>query len=190
MVRKTPVTPPTTHDLHAASLRQLQGCHVPTTSASSWSSDHAVDACRWRAQQLLGPPVLRSLKRARSQAGLPGATVSVLDTGVSRSTCSWDLSLAHLQPRGESTTQATEKTLMRRRLMRRTMAKTAKDQKTSSRGPAGEEREHVHVSSTRWRAEQEDKGRKTAYCPCYPRQGGDQLSPCLPKAHSGCWPPP
>jgi hypothetical protein len=34
-VRKTPVTPPTTHDLHAASLCQLQGRHVPTTSASS-----------------------------------------------------------------------------------------------------------------------------------------------------------
>jgi hypothetical protein len=35
MVRKMPVTPPTTHDLHAASLRQLRGHHVPTTSASS-----------------------------------------------------------------------------------------------------------------------------------------------------------
>jgi hypothetical protein len=34
-VRKTPVTPPTMHDLHAASLRQLQGRHVPTTSTSS-----------------------------------------------------------------------------------------------------------------------------------------------------------
>jgi hypothetical protein len=58
--------------------------------------------------------------------------VGVLDTGVSRSTCSWAPSSAHLWPRGESTTQATEKTLMRRRLMRRTTAKTAKDQKTSS----------------------------------------------------------
>jgi hypothetical protein len=36
MVRKTPVTPPTTHDLHAASLRQLRGRHVATTSASSY----------------------------------------------------------------------------------------------------------------------------------------------------------
>jgi hypothetical protein len=34
-VRKMPVAPPTTHDLHAASLRQLRGRHVPTTSASS-----------------------------------------------------------------------------------------------------------------------------------------------------------
>jgi hypothetical protein len=66
--------------------------------------------------------------------------------------------------------------------MRRTMAKTAKDQKTSSRAPAGEERDRVHDSSARWRAEQEDKGQKTAYRPRYPRQGGDQLSLCLPKA--------
>jgi hypothetical protein len=35
--------------------------------------------------------------------------------------------------------------------MRRTMTKTAKDQKTSSRGPAGEERDHVHISSARLR---------------------------------------
>jgi hypothetical protein len=75
-----------------------------------------------------------------------------------------------------------EKTLMSRRLMRRTTVETAKDQKTSSRAPAGEERDHVHVSSACWRAEQEDKGQKTAYCPRYPRQGGDQLSLCLPKA--------
>jgi hypothetical protein len=65
--------------------------------------------------------------------------------------------------------------------MRRTMVETAKDQKTSSRAPAGEERDQVHVSSARWRAEQEDKGQKTAYRPRYPRQGGDQLSLCLPK---------
>jgi hypothetical protein len=52
--------------------------------------------------------------------------------------------------------------------MRRTTAKTAKDQKTSSRAPTGEERDHVHVSSARWRAEQEDKGQKTAYRPRYP----------------------
>jgi hypothetical protein len=66
--------------------------------------------------------------------------------------------------------------------MRRTTARAAKYQKTSSRAPAGEERSHVHVSSARWRAEQEDKGQKTAYRPRYPRQGGDQLSLCLPKA--------
>jgi hypothetical protein len=43
----------------------------------------------------------------------PGSTptftfidVGVLDTGVSRSTCSWAPSSAHLQPRGEPTTKA------------------------------------------------------------------------------------
>jgi hypothetical protein len=66
--------------------------------------------------------------------------------------------------------------------VRRTTTKTAKDQKTSSRAPAGEERKHAHVSSTRLRAEQEDNGQKTTYRPCYSRQGGDQLSLCLPKA--------
>jgi hypothetical protein len=67
-------------------------------------------------------------------------SVGVLDTRVSQSTCSWAPSSAHLQPRGESTTQATEKTLMRRRLARRTTTETAKDQKTSSRALVGEER--------------------------------------------------
>jgi hypothetical protein len=66
--------------------------------------------------------------------------------------------------------------------MRRTTTKTAKDQKTSSRAPAGEERKHAHVSSARLRAEQEDNRQKTMYRPRYPRQGGDQLSLCLPKA--------
>jgi hypothetical protein len=66
--------------------------------------------------------------------------------------------------------------------MRRTTTKTAKDQKTSSRAPAGEERDHVHVGSAHWCAEQEDKGQKTVHRPRYPRQRGDQLSLCLPKA--------
>jgi hypothetical protein len=66
--------------------------------------------------------------------------------------------------------------------MRRTTAETAKDQKTSSRAPAGEERDQVHVSSARWCAEQEYEGQKTVYRPRYPRRGGDQLSLCLPKA--------
>jgi hypothetical protein len=53
--------------------------------------------------------------------------------------------------------------------MRRTTVETAKDQKTSSRAPTGEERDHIHVSLAHWRAEQEDKGQKTAYRPRYPR---------------------
>jgi hypothetical protein len=66
--------------------------------------------------------------------------------------------------------------------VRRTTAETAKDQKTSSRAPAGEEMTHAHASSAHWRAEQEANGQKTTYRPRYPRQGGDQLSLCLPKA--------
>jgi hypothetical protein len=66
--------------------------------------------------------------------------------------------------------------------MRRTTTKTTKDQKTSSRASTGEGRDHVHVSSARLHAKQEDEGQKTAYRPCYPRQGGDQLSSCLHKA--------
>jgi hypothetical protein len=44
--------------------------------------------------------------------------------------------------------------------MRRTTAKTAKDQKTSSRAISHEGRDHVHVSSARFHAEQEDKSRR------------------------------
>jgi hypothetical protein len=44
--------------------------------------------------------------------------------------------------------------------MRRTMAKTAKDRKTSSRSISREGRYHVHVSSVRFRAEQEDKSKR------------------------------
>jgi hypothetical protein len=44
--------------------------------------------------------------------------------------------------------------------MRRTTAKTVKDQKTSSRALSREGRDHVHVSSVRFYAEQEDKSRR------------------------------
>jgi hypothetical protein len=66
--------------------------------------------------------------------------------------------------------------------VRRTTTETAKDQETSSRAPASEEKKYIHVSSARLCAEQEDNGQKTACLPRYPRQGGDQLSLCLPKA--------
>jgi hypothetical protein len=66
--------------------------------------------------------------------------------------------------------------------VRRMTTETAKDQKTSSLAPAGEEGKCIHISSARLRAEQEDNGQKTAYRPRYPRQGGDQVSLCLPKA--------
>jgi hypothetical protein len=44
--------------------------------------------------------------------------------------------------------------------MRRTTAKTTKDQKTSSRAVSHEGMDHIHVSSVRFRAEQEDKDRR------------------------------
>jgi hypothetical protein len=44
--------------------------------------------------------------------------------------------------------------------MRRMTAKTAKDHKTSSRAVSREGRDHIHVSSVRFRAEQEDKSRR------------------------------
>jgi hypothetical protein len=49
---------------------------------------------------------------------------------------------------------------MRRRLMRRTTAKTTKDQKTSSRAISREGMDHIHVSSVRFCAEQEDEDRR------------------------------
>jgi hypothetical protein len=44
--------------------------------------------------------------------------------------------------------------------MRRTTAKTTKGQKTSSRAVSREGTDHIHVSSVRFRAEQEDKDRR------------------------------
>jgi hypothetical protein len=55
----------------------------------TWSSDRVLTCAVGGPSSFWGPPALRSLKRVRSRAGLPGATVGVLDTGVSRSTCSW-----------------------------------------------------------------------------------------------------
>jgi hypothetical protein len=116
--------------------------------------------------------------------------VGVLDTRVSRSTCSWAPSSAHLPPRGESTIQATEKTLTRRRLVRRMTTETAKDQKTSSRAPAGEERRCAHVSSARLRAEQEDNGRRPRTAHATPDREETNFRCACIKWHSGCWPPP
>jgi hypothetical protein len=149
----------------------------------TWSSDHAVDACRWRAQQLLGPPgpsppqegafvgrALGGYCRCSGYRGYPGPPAP------------GPLQWPSFGPGVKQRPKLLEKTLTRRRLMRRTMTKTTKDQKTSSRASAGEGRDQVHVSSTRLRAEQKDEGQKTAYRPRYPRLGGDQLSPCLHKA--------
>jgi hypothetical protein len=80
---------------------------VPTTSASSHGPLTARLTCAVGGpSSFWGPPALHPLERACSRAGLPGATVGVLDTGVSRSTCSWASSTAQLRPRGETTTEA------------------------------------------------------------------------------------
>jgi hypothetical protein len=76
--------------------------------------------------------------------------------------------------------------------MRRTTAKTAKDQKTSSRAVSREGRDHVHVhvSLARFRAEQEDKSIRLRTVHATPdREETSFRRPCI-KRHSGCWPPP
>jgi hypothetical protein len=54
----------------------------------TWSSDRALMHAIGGPNSFWGPLTLRSLKRARSRARLPWDTIGVLDTGVSRSTCS------------------------------------------------------------------------------------------------------
>jgi hypothetical protein len=71
-----------------------------------WSSDRTLTRAVGGPNSFWGPLALRPLKRARSRARLPGATVGVLDTRVSRSTCSWAPSTAKLRPRGGATTEA------------------------------------------------------------------------------------
>jgi hypothetical protein len=91
----------------AVSSHQLRSCHVSTASASSHGP---LTARLMRAvggpSSFWGPPALCPLKRVHSRAGLPGATVGVLDTGVSWSTYSWASSTDQLRPRGETMTEA------------------------------------------------------------------------------------
>jgi hypothetical protein len=70
------------------------------------------------------------------------------------------------------------------------MTKTAKDQKTSSRASAGEERDHVHVSSAHLRAEQEDKGRTPRTVHATPDREETNFHRVYIKLCGGCWPPP
>jgi hypothetical protein len=74
----------------------------------TWSSDCALTHAVGGPSSFWGPLALRSLKRVCSRARLPGATVGVLDTRVSQSTCSWAPSMAQLRPRGGTTTEASE----------------------------------------------------------------------------------
>jgi hypothetical protein len=74
--------------------------------------------------------------------------------------------------------------------MRRTMAKTAKDLKTSSQAAYHEGIDHVHVSSARFRAEQEDKSRRLHTVHATPDREETSFRHACIKQHSGCWPPP
>jgi hypothetical protein len=74
--------------------------------------------------------------------------------------------------------------------MRRTMAKTAKDQRTSSRAISCEGRDHIHVSSARFHAEQEDKSRRRCTVHATPDREETNFRHACIKRHSGCWPPP
>jgi hypothetical protein len=82
-----------------------------------------------------------------------------------------------------------EKTLMRRRLMRKTMTKTAKDQETSSRAFSREGRDHIHVSSAHFHAKQEDKSRRLRVVHATPDREETNFRHACIKRHSGCWPP-
>jgi hypothetical protein len=73
--------------------------------------------------------------------------------------------------------------------MRKTMAKTAKDQKTSSRAVSCEGRDHIHVSLARFRAEQEDKSRRLRTIHTTPDKEETSFFHACIKRHSGCWPP-
>jgi hypothetical protein len=74
--------------------------------------------------------------------------------------------------------------------MRRTTAKTTKDQMASSRAVSREGRDHVHVSSARFHAEQEDKGRRPLTAHATPDREETNFRHACIKWHSGCWPPP
>jgi hypothetical protein len=172
---KTPVTLCTAHDLHAASSCRLQVRHVFTTSASSHGPlTTRFDACRWRAPQLLGALTLCSLERAHLRARLSGLLSVFMIPGYPSPPAPGPL-------QGPSFTEdrsPTKKTLIRRRLMRRTMTKTAKDQKTSSRGVPHEGTDHIHVSSVRSSVEQEDKDGRQHTAHAIPTRG--RPAPAVP----------
>jgi hypothetical protein len=90
----------------------------------TWSSDRMVDACRWRAQQLLGAPG-PSLPQEGAFAGqAPGGYCRCFGyRGISVYLLLGPfIGPASAQGRNDDRSSA-EKTLMRRRLMRRTTAK-------------------------------------------------------------------
>jgi hypothetical protein len=74
--------------------------------------------------------------------------------------------------------------------MRRTTAKTAKNQKTTSRAVSHEGRDHVHVSSVRFHAEHEDRSGRLHTIHATPDREETSFRRACIKRHSGCWTPP
>jgi hypothetical protein len=74
--------------------------------------------------------------------------------------------------------------------MRRTTTKTSKDEKTFSRAASREGRDHLHVSSARFRAEQEDKSSRLCTVHATPDREETNFRHACIKRHSGSWPPP
>jgi hypothetical protein len=74
--------------------------------------------------------------------------------------------------------------------MKRMMAKTTKDKKASLRAVSLQGRDHVHVSSARFHADQEDKGRRPRTAHATPDREETNFHRACIKRHSGCWPPP
>jgi hypothetical protein len=84
-----------------STLLRLANCSSTTClqfCIFTWSSDRALTCAVGGPSSFWGPLTLCSLERARSRARLPGATVGVLDTGVSQSTCSWALQRSSFGP--------------------------------------------------------------------------------------------
>jgi hypothetical protein len=66
----------------------------------------------------------------------------------------------------------------------------AKYKKTSSRAVPHEGKDHIHISSARFRAEQEDKSRRPRTVHATPDREETSFCRVCIKLHGGCWPPP
>jgi hypothetical protein len=182
---ETPVTLCTAHDLHTASSRQLWSHHVSATSASSHGPLTAcVDACYWRAQQLLGTP----------DPSLPQEGAFAGQTPRGYCQCSGyrgipvHLLLGHFNDPA-SAYERNEDRSPARRLMRRTTTKPLRTRRPPREvflvrgGSRSAPAQHNPLLSERIRPE--DGVPSTL-----PRQGGDQPLSCLHKAARWLLPPP
>jgi hypothetical protein len=86
--------------------------------------------------------------------------VGVLDTGVSRSTCSWATSTAQLRPGSKMKTEAQQRRPSEEAPHEENDDNTAKDQKTSSRGVPREGRNKIYASLAHSSVVREDNIRR------------------------------